>query len=101
MADKKTGGMPPPIDPDHVQEIAADEVLTVETGGGMTTLVFGKRRLVEQGAGRPPRIERHVKSRLVLSDAAVNEMMHRLIALSQACRTLNNPPPGKDFPTAH
>lgn len=101
MADKKSGGVPPPIDPDRVPEVAADEVVCVESGGGMTTIVFSKRRLIDQGPGRPPRIERHIKSRLVLSDGAVNQMMNKLIALNQARLKLNNPPPGDDCPTAH
>jgi hypothetical protein len=101
MANGKKDGIPPFVDPDGVQEVAADEVLSVETGGGMTTLVFGKRRMIEQGPDRPPRMERRVKARLVLSDSAVNTMIQQLMALSQARRQMTTPPPGESSPTAH
>lgn len=102
MADKKkTGGRPPPIDPNQVREVVADEFLSLESGGGMNTLVFGKRRLVVQGDDRPPKIEVVVASRLVLSDGAVNDMMKQLVTLSQARRNLNNPSPAGGNPTAH
>jgi hypothetical protein len=94
------GNVPPPIDPDRVQEIAADEVLSIEVGGGMATLVFGKRRIIEQGPGRPPRIERVVKCRLVLSISALDDMMNQLIALNRATRQFK-PPSGDGGPTAH
>lgn len=83
---KKTDGgqRPPPIDPDNVQEIAVDEVLNIQIGGGICTIVFGKRRLIDQAHGKPPKVERRVKCRLVLSNAAVDDMMNKLVSLNRA-----------------
>lgn len=83
------GNAPPPIDPDKVQEIPVDEILSVELGGGFCTIVFGKRRMVEGTNGKPPKLQRIVKSRIVLSHAALDDMMTKLIGLNQASQQAN------------
>jgi hypothetical protein len=79
------GGVPPPIDPDNVKEVAADEIISIEVGGGFATLVLGKRRLIEVPE-QAPRIERRVVSRLVLSHAAMDDMLQKLMAMKAAAQ---------------
>lgn len=64
--------MPTFIDPKEVDEVFADEILSVEVGGGVCTIVSGKRRIIQQPNDKPPIIERRVTSRLVLSIAATS-----------------------------
>lgn len=75
--------MPTFIDPKEVDEVFADEILSVEVGGGVCTIVSGKRRIIQQPNDKPPIIERRVTSRLVLSIAATDELMKQLTSLKR------------------
>lgn len=90
----KHGGVPPPTDPDNVKEVAADEIFTIEVGGGFVTIVSGKRRVHEMPE-QPPLIERRVVSRLVLSQAAADDMINKLLAMKSAAQQMHAVPVSK------
>lgn len=83
---KKPGGdLPPPIDPNNVQDVCADEVLSIQIGGGICTLEFGKRRYREVPNGDPV-LERVVVNRLVLAHSALDDMMNKLLMMNRAAQ---------------
>jgi hypothetical protein len=76
---------PPLTDPHHVPEIFANEFITAGIAAGIGTLTFATQRFTEgTRPDQPPRMERVVVSRLVLTHDALTDMVHQLMQLNQA-----------------
>lgn len=90
MSSKKnprTIDKPPLVDPHHVPEVFANEFISASVAPGITGLTFAVQRLTEgERPDQPPRLERVVVSRLVLSHVAVKEMINQLIGLDHAMK---------------
>ena len=83
---KKPAGtqLPPAIDPDHIQEVAVNDILGIAVSDGTCALTLGYRRITERGNGREPLIERVVRARPVLTLPALNDMINKLMAIKAA-----------------
>ena len=86
MSDKHDGGsdLPPVTNPDRIREVCANELFSIEVGGGFVKLVFGMRQMHESEKGKPPAMVRRVTNSLVLSAAAGDDLTKKLLTIGRA-----------------